>query len=78
MIDQFKNYDYFDLRKKNDGCVYFGFQSELNHVVVNDFLIPTNDSKEKMMMRGRHFVVFYQKEEKGYFVRDLGIGYGVF
>ena len=45
---------------------------------MNDFLIPSNDQKEKRFMRGRHFVLFFNKYDRSFYVRDLGTGYGIF
>jgi hypothetical protein len=44
----------------------------------NDFLILPKSSENEDKVSGRHFQIKYVAKEKKYFVKDLGVGYGIF
>lgn len=55
--------------------------------VVNDFLIPSRSSANTEQHRGQHFQIWFLPEPQtwgvdqnaeGYYIKDLGIGFGVF
>jgi hypothetical protein len=66
------------LRSSSDGVVYFGFVNE-SDLDKNDFLLsnerPEDASRDQ---KGRHFMIYYDKYEKNFFLRDLNIGFGCF
>jgi hypothetical protein len=66
------------LRSKLDGKTYFGSKKKLNGKVVNGCVMKSRDSMADARNAGRHFMIFYIPEEDAYFLRDLGIGSGVF
>lgn len=49
-------------------------------IVVNDFIIPSRNPQSAEQHRGRHFQIWFdtQQESLGYYIKDLGIGFGVF
>ena len=47
-------------------------------IVVNDFVIPSRSQDAQEQHRGRHFQVWFDHIRKNYFIKDLGIGFGVF
>jgi len=47
-------------------------------VVVNDFIIPSRNTELSGQHKGRHFQIWFSSLRKNYFIKDLGIGYGVF
>ena len=49
-------------------------------MIVNDFVIPSRNSQSAEQHRGRHFQIWFdiQPESVGYYIKDLGIGFGVF
>ena len=55
------------LRSPSDGCVFFGQQAEEG----TDFVLAGE-------VPARHFVVYYRLEKSSYWVRDLGMGPGVY
>ena len=70
------------LRKAKDGVTYLGCKkhghSNMERVVLNDFVIPSKDKEAENRHRGRHLQIKYSIEDEKYMVRDLGIGYGAF
>lgn len=64
-------------RQALDGHTYFGNCKRVKHTgeIVNDFIIPTGDSGK---YRGQQFDIFYDIHSDGYFIRDLGAGFGTF
>ena len=47
--------------------------------VVNDFVIPQRNHQDTQDQQwGRHFQIWFDIHEKNYFIKDLGIGFGVF
>jgi len=69
------------LRSERDGYVYFGAKKRakgsghFKGPVVNDFVIPVRD---KTKQPGRHFQIRYDSLANAYFVRNLGLGLGLF
>ena len=61
-------------RQSDDGCCYFGVLDTLNGEIVNDYVLPTDESLEGQ--QGRHFVIYYQ--DYLFWLRDLSIGFGVY
>lgn len=49
-------------------------------IIVNDFVIPSRNPQSAEQHRGRHFQIWFdiQEESLGYYIKDLGIGFGVF
>jgi hypothetical protein len=45
---------------------------------VNDFVIPNKNENTSEQHRGRHFQIQFDLNSLNYFIRDLGVGYGVF
>lgn len=46
--------------------------------VVNDFVIPSRFNDKNQQHKGRHFQIWFDLFTKQYYIRDLGIGFGVF
>ena len=75
------------LRKDKDGITYFGYEEQYDNKV-NIFLIilqPTIDyiirpKEEKIDDRfiGKHFQIKFNPDDKQYYLRDLGRGFGTF
>lgn len=57
----------------NDGTINFAEKQ----VVVNDFIIPSRN-QDGSDHKGRHFQIWFDPVRKNYFIKDLGIGFGVF
>jgi len=72
------------LRNAKDGVTYFGCKKRLKThgpgkgVIVNDFLIPTKERELADKHRGRHFQIQFNPDRLSYYLKDLGIGFGVF
>lgn len=72
------------LRGIKDGVTYFGCkkrlkaQGTIKGAIVNDFLIPTKERDLADKHRGRHFHVQFNPDRLSYYLKDLGIGFGVF
>ena len=64
-----------DLRPSHDTD-----QKEGNIIAANDFVIPSRNQQSAEQHRGRHFQIWFdaQPESMGYYIKDLGIGFGVF
>lgn len=54
------------------------YPSGKKEIVVNDFVIPSRNTEAAEQHRGRHFQIWYEMEKRQYFIKDLGIGFGVF
>mmetsp|Transcript_16474 Transcript_16474/g.27971 ORF Transcript_16474/g.27971 Transcript_16474/m.27971 type:complete len:218 (+) Transcript_16474:820-1473(+) len=54
--------------------------SNQQSIVVNDFVIPSRNIQTAEQHRGRHFQIWFdtQPERLGFYIKDLGIGFGVF
>lgn len=75
-----------------DGVTYFGRKKSIKKVVndpsqietttskeiVNDFIIPSKNPQTAEQQRGRHFQVRFDPDTLKYYIKDLGIGHGVF
>lgn len=46
--------------------------------MLNDLVIPINNASDCHQRDGRHFLIAYNIERDSYYLRDLGIGFGVF
>ena len=70
------------LRNKNDGFVYFGYISEdklKNEQNLIDYEIcPRDESIIDNKYIGRHFQIRFDEQNLSYYIKDLGIGFGVF
>eukprot|EP00356_Strombidium_inclinatum_P007549 CAMPEP_0170495206 /NCGR_PEP_ID=MMETSP0208-20121228/15076_1 /TAXON_ID=197538 /ORGANISM="Strombidium inclinatum, Strain S3" /LENGTH=159 /DNA_ID=CAMNT_0010771365 /DNA_START=723 /DNA_END=1202 /DNA_ORIENTATION=- len=55
-----------------------GQQRQGQLAVVNDFVIPSRSLELAETHQGRHFQVWFEPHSKAYFIKDLGIGFGVF
>lgn len=72
------------LRGAKDGVTYFGCKKRLKAlgagkgVIANDFLIPTKEPDLVDKYRGRHFHIKFNPDRLSYYLKDLGIGFGVF
>lgn len=62
-------------------------QQQYNMIVVNDFVIPSRNQQTQEQHRGQHFQIWFfpepndwgqEPEDVGYYIKDLGIGFGVF
>lgn len=47
-------------------------------IVVNDFLIQSKGQDQVNLHMGRHFHIWFDCFNSAYFIRDLGIGFGIF
>ena len=65
---------YLDSQQK--GVVYFGNKRKDSKggIKINDFIIPSEISP----IRGRMFMIYYCPDSENYYIRDLGIGPGVY
>jgi hypothetical protein len=77
---------------RKDGIVYFGYYPVDEIVEENeksiDFNIPVESASIErsdhtnmyiiLTFRGRHFLIEYNIDLNGYYMRDLGIGFGTF
>lgn len=75
-----------------DGITYFGRKKSIKKAandphsieqttaktVVNDFVIPSKNPQTAEQQRGRHFQIRFDPDFMKYFIKDLGIGHGVF
>lgn len=52
--------------------------SKLDKEVVNDFIIPVCKKEDKEKHAGRQFQIRFEETTDGFFIKDLGVGYGVF
>ena len=72
----------FSQRAAKDGVTYFGVKKKIRqeegNVVVNDIIIPLEDSEIAEQHRGQHFCVYYDITRDSYFIRDLSVGFGSF
>lgn len=72
------------LRNTKDGVTYFGCKKrdkssgDKSGAIINDVLMRISDPETAEKHRGRHFEVTYKAETKGYWIRDLGVGFGAF
>jgi hypothetical protein len=66
------------LRSAEDGVVYFGYVND-SDLGKNDFLL-SNEKPEYALQeeKGRHFMIYFDKYEKNFFLKDLNIGFGCF
>ena len=46
--------------------------------IVNDFIIPVAKQEEREKHAGRQFQIRFDRENQDFFIKDLGVGYGVF
>lgn len=55
-------------------------EQQQNYIVVNDFVIPSRNAQSAEQHRGRHFQIWFDPTATslGYYIKDLGIGFGVF
>lgn len=70
-------------RDLRDGFTFFGCKKSMffnsnKKKAVNDFIIPSKNEVAAEQHRGRHFQIQFDLENNSYFMRDLGVGYGVF
>jgi hypothetical protein len=66
-------------RSSTDGKVFFGSKRKEFGKVVNDVVIPLNNSaNNKEQHRGKHFEIVYNIEKDRFFIRDLGKDFGVY
>ena len=72
----------FSQRSAKDGVTYFGVKKksrqEEGNIVINDIIIPLEDSEIAEQHRGQHFCVYYDIIRDSYFIRDLSVGFGSF
>ena len=69
------------LRNERDGITYFGFEKidETNPKKSIDFLIQNkNDSTNMSKYLGRHFQIRFNRNDRKYYIVDLGNGFGTF
>ena len=59
--------------QRGDGLTFFGSRRRLNGEVVNDVVLPNEDTS-----RGRHFLIYFNTDLESYWLRDLAKGAGVF
>ena len=73
-------------RKAYDGNTFFGFLGEnddeegmnINNNNEVDFIIKPRDNNFENRIIGRHFRIRFDLNSMGYFIKDLGCGYGTF
>ncbi|CAG9328794.1 unnamed protein product [Blepharisma stoltei] len=67
-------------RTSSDGVTYFGCKKKDRHKgkIVCDFIIPYNDKQLNNSLRNPHFMIHYNPFADSYYIRDLGIGSGVY
>ena len=70
-------------RKAYDGNTFFGFleQNDVDEININnenDFIIKPIDNNYEKRVIGRHFRIRFDLNSMGYFIKDLGCGYGTF
>ena len=46
--------------------------------IVNDFIIPVDKKEERKKHEGRQFQIRFDEKENEFYMKDLGIGFGVF
>ncbi|OMJ81919.1 hypothetical protein SteCoe_17508 [Stentor coeruleus] len=61
-------------RNVKDGCVYAGSIEKFGRLVINDIILPYNEKGTGK----RQFMIQYNKEQKKYFIKDMGEGLGTF
>ena len=67
-----------DGQPQHEEAGYPNENQNFKNVVVNDFVIPSRNQESAEQHRGRHFQIWFDTYSKQYFVKDLGIGFGVF
>ena len=72
-------------RKAYDGNTFFGFLGENDDDDINinnnnevDFVIKPRENNYENRILGRHFRIRFDLNNMGYFIKDLGCGYGTF
>lgn len=67
-------YEEDDMRPSRDS------DNKQNYMIVNDFVIPSRNPQSAEQHRGRHFQIWFDSTPGylGYYIKDLGIGFGVF
>ena len=71
-------------RKAFDGNTFFGFSGDNDEDGLNvnnndiDFIIKPRENNYENRILGRHFRIRFDLNNMGYFIKDLGCGYGTF
>ena len=71
-------------RKAFDGNTFFGFLGDendeegMNNNNEVDFIVKPKESNYENRVLGRHFRIRFDINKMGYFIKDLGCGYGTF
>ena len=67
-------------KKEEKNIVYFGFQREedLNTNPIIDYLLYPKEDFYDIKFIGRHFQIRYDTNDKLYYIKDLGFGFGTF
>ena len=70
------------IRNQNDGFVYFGYfpedQCQNEEFLIDYKIYPRDESVIDNKYIGRHFQIKFNDENLGYYIKDLGLGFGVF
>ena len=78
-----EGYEY-SLRDARDGMTFFGCkkrshgENSLKGDILNDVIMPLTDKEAAEKHRGRQFEIAYKPAQLSYWIRDLGVGFGVF
>ncbi|OMJ67154.1 hypothetical protein SteCoe_35756 [Stentor coeruleus] len=65
-------------REVLDGYTYFGCKKKSLEKVINDIIIPVNDSELTATQKSQNFMILYHIEKDTFIIRDLGKGFGPF
>lgn len=71
-------------RVPRDGITYFGCKKRAKlpdgqqGPIVNDIIMPLEDPNSAELSRGRHFQISYDSKTEGFYLLDLGLGFGCY
>ncbi len=67
------------LRNKKDGFTFFGYQDNIdNSTPYIDYVIHPREQDYDERYLGRHFYIKYNQNNRKYYIKDLGFGFGTF
>ena len=66
--------------KAPDGMTYFGTSLKgENGKIINDIILPIEKTKKiSSFYYQKHFCIKYKEESDNYWVKDYGVGFGIF
>lgn len=65
-------------REVLDGYTYFGCKKKSLEKIINDVIIPINESELTATQKSQNFMILYHIEKDTFIIKDLGKGFGPF